>query len=667
MEQISSIESRTRASFARVKRDIDALKSQVSKLRARDEALDHALSDYARTGELYERIKQVDDRFAQLSDTFVTAAEFEKGIARLVKEMAQITKRLATLEKSDAEVEIAAMRKEIESLSRRSLEKKTFDEFVDRATHRIEKLDTSFEKLDERSRALDTLEKRFSALEKIEVEAKRIAEHEKMLKKLEGLDQKTIEKRFSALESDKLTQAAIKAIVASELENAVRVDELNEKIDEFNAALDSAAERARVDELESKIALLEKRPADTSALKDLEKQLSDRLGALEKQLSSESQKTSKELVSSSDELDVLSSRLSQFESLLGEMRASLDEELVSVDEFNEKIDEFNTALGSAADRTRFETLESDVSKLLERIDSVEKSGLDKDISKRLDSERHATNAQITTAIEQIDEITARVDELSDRISQSKDAKLSEGRLDVLSARVDELETSSDSDLAERISDVEAQLKVVIDDMGDAHGSVNERVIENMARDIGKMQSRIEEVSEELEMLSSSSKKGAQRVESVEHLQSEIEFLRTNVAMQADIESLRTDLEKAPKGKEGKDNRVSILADDLQRLIERQSELEKKVLSLETQSKRAPKDPLWDEKNVEISEKVPLREPKRSTPKKAAEKEKAPEPAPVEESSDDDPGALGKVRRWMVDFFTEEVDEKKEPKKKDELY
>ena len=745
MESVSSIESRTRASFARVKRDIDTLKSQIAKLRARDDALDQALSDYARSGELYERMKSIDDRFADLSEEYVTASEFEHGVTRLVKETTQLTKRLSILEKSsdtaDASAELSAVRKEVDSLSRRMLEKKAFEDFVARATDRIEKHDTTLDRVEERSKLIDALEKRLVSLEKVEVEAKRISEHEKALKRLEGLDPKALEKRLSAIESDQLTKDSVKALVASELENAVRVDELNDKIDEFNAALDSAAERPRVDALEFKVSELEKTRSGSKSderlaalaadlkdvkssfadrisalektrsvsksderlaaiaadledaesafadriselekasdvksderlsalaadLKDAESKLADRIVALEKQLSSDRQISDKELATTSDEIDTMSSRLSQFESLLAETRVSMDDDFVTIDEFNAKIDEFNAAIATAADGSRFAELESKVSSILERLEDVSSN----DVSEMLASERHATNAQITTAIEQIDELAARVDELSDaprgfdafekRLAalESKAPKDAfEGRLDVLSARVDELETSSD--LSERISDLEAQLRVVIDDLGDTSGSMNERVIENLARDVSALQSRIEEISEDLEMVSS--KKSAQRVESVDHLQSEIEFLRTNVAMQADIESLRSELSTSKGAK--KDSGVAVLSEDVQRLIERQSELEKKILSFETRSKREP--------DVQISERVPLREPK----KKAEVKVEKPKPEakpkePAKDShKDENPGAVGKVKRWMVDFFTEEVDEKPKKKGKDELY
>lgn len=659
MEQISSIESRTRASFSRVKRDIDALKAQIAKLRSRDDALDHALSDYVRSGEFYERIKRIDERFSQLSDEYVTADEFEKGVARLVKETSSLSKRIAGAEKADLSPEVASMRKELESLSRTTLQRKPFDEFVDKATSRIEGFDTKLERIDERMKRLESVEKRIGALESVEENTKRIAEHEKVLRRLEGFDAKALEKRLATLESNAIGEEAVRAITLNELENAVRVEELNEKIDEFNAALDSTAERGRVEAVEAAItelrATLGKR-SDPDGLVAL----ADRMSDLEKRFSSERESTSKELVSASDELDTLSSRLSQFESLLGELRESMDEDSVSVSEFNDKIDEFNTALESVGSAERLAALEA----AIENLGATDAAS----VEKRLDSERHATNALITGAIEQVEALAARVDELSDadpkllkrleRLEKRLDesgSNLFEGRLDVFEARLDSLESSSGSDLAERIDDVEAQLKVVIEDMGGS-GDVDMRAVEGLARDVAQLKSRLDELAEDVEL---SSKK--ERGPSAEHLQSEIEFLRSNVVMHEDLESLRSEVSSG-KGAT-KDNRITVLSDDLQRLFERQSELEKKVLSLETQNRT-----LSEARNVVISEKVPLRDPKPRASKRESEPVRESQPPVRGNDQDEAPGALGKVRRWMVDFFTEEVeDEPKRKKPKDDLY
>jgi predicted nucleic acid-binding Zn-ribbon protein len=647
MEQTSSIESRTRASFSRVKRDIDALKAQIAKLRERDAAFDHALSDYARSGELYEHIKRIDDRFAQLSDTFVTADEFEKGVARLVKETSILTKRFAALEKADLTPEVNSIRKELESLSTAQLPKKTFDIFVDKATSRIERIDTTLERVDERVKRIEALEKRLGAIEDMGSDAKRISEHERALKKLEGLDVKSVEKRLAELESAKLSEDQVRSITLDELGNAVRVEELNEKIDEFNTALDSTAERVRVEALEAAVTDLRSTVDKRSAPEGLSS-ITERLNDLEKRHTGEHDSTHKELVTATHEIDALSSRLAQFESLLAELRISVDEEVVSVSEFNEKIDEFNTALESAGDTDA--------------------------IDKRLESERHATNALITSAIEQVEALSARVDEISDadpkiverleKIENRLDASgpnVFEGRLDVFEARLDSLESSSETDVTERIDDIEAQLKVVIDDMGE---STDTRVVESLARDVVTLQKRVAELSEDVELTSK-----PERGPSLEHLQSEIEFLRTNVVMSEDLDSMRSELSAGKGGK--KDNRVTVLSEDLQRLFERQSELEKKVLSLETQNRQ-----LKSRESVEISEKVPLRDPKPQTePKVSKEPAKPSKPAQVEPAASEDEqndGALGRVRRWMVDFFTEEVEEPK-PKKpkggrpKDELY
>ena len=764
MEQISSIESRTRASFSRVKRDIDALKAQIAKLRARDDALDHALSDYVRSGEFYERIKRIDERFAQLSDEYVTADEFEKGVARLVKETTSLSKRIAGMEKADLSPEVASMRKELESLSRTTLERKPFDEFVDKATARIEGLDTKLERIDERMKRFGSFEKQLGSLESVEENTKRLADHDKALRKLEGLDVKALEKRLATLESNAIGEDAVRAIALNELENAVRVEELNEKIDEFNAALDSTAERGRVEALETAItelrSMLGKR-SDPDGLVAL----ADRMSDLEKRFSSERESTSKELVSASDELDTLSSRLSQFESVLGELREGMAEDIVSVSEFNEKIDEFNAVLESVGSAERFAALESaietlradvasrgahDSSGIADRVeelhtrfdserestskelvsvadeierfssrlsqfesvlgelranmseDSVSVSEFNEKIdefntalesvgnaerlaaleatvetlktadtasvNERLDSERHATNALITGAIEQVEALAARVDELSDadpkllkrleRLEKRLDesgSNLFEGRLDVFEARLDSLESSSGSDLAERIDDVEAQLKVVIEDMGGS-GDVDVRAVEGLARDVAQLKSRLDELAEDVE-LSSTKERGP----SAEHLQSEIEFLRSNVVMHEDLESLRSEVSSGKGAK--KDNRITVLSDDLQRLFERQSELEKKVLSLETQNRT-----LSEARNVEISEKVPLRDPKPRVSKREPEPVRESEPPVRDDEQGDAPGTLGKVRRWMVDFFTEEVeDEPKRKKPKDDLY
>ena len=651
----SSIESRTRASFARVKRDIDALKRQIAKLRERDEKLDHALSDYARTGELYERVKAIDERFATLPDSYPTAQEFERAIERLVKGLGAISKRLKDVERRDSTSEIGALRRDLESLDRKFVPKADYDAFADKASRRVAKLDESVVKLDAGIKRLDAVEKRLDALKGVEdahaqlkeqakvikrldgadakatakrldaleknVDPVRFKEFDKRLAKLEqhldGADTKAFAKRLDALESAQLSADALKAEIDASLSDVVRVPELNEKIDEFNVALESVADADRLAQIEASLAELRESPAPDAGI-------DERLVDLERRLETERHATNAEVSVASEQLETLSEKLSALESDLGK-----------------------------------------------RLGALEAS---------LGSERHATNAEVSAAADQIDEIAMRLDRVEVSLENVRSAG-SEG-----SSSSEELAT-----VRERLADLEAQNSAVLSELAEVQGGVDSRFIEEISRDLGLLKTRVEELADDVSLYAKSSTKNAERSASVEHLAEELEFLRSNVAMQADLESVRGELASAGTSakKGGKpDSRVEVLSEDLQRLIERQSELEKKVINLETQGRAAreraetpSEDPLWNGKGkgkaakssepaektkATIAEKVPLREAKKKPePKPAPQKEPArEEKKPASEEKDGKrKGPMGRMRGWVVDFFTEEV----EDDEKDELY